>query len=86
MDVQPKTLIDERVRRTFQRLPHLIAFTLDRELALADVEVVRTWPGHQWSEEVFSAIDDELSALVAELQGEDVTELLRGRTFARTLH
>jgi len=85
MEPQLHTLIDERVRRAFQRLPLLIAFTLDRELTLADVEV-RTWPGHQWSEEVFSAIDDELSALVAELQAEDVTELLRGRTFARTLH
>ena len=84
MERQLKTSIDERVRQAFQRLPHLIAFTLDRELALADVEV-RTWPGHQWSEEAFSAIDDEIADLVAELQGEDV-DVLRGRTFARTLH
>ena len=85
MNPRLQAMIDERVRRAFQRLPNLIAFTLDRELTLADVEV-RSWPGHQWGDEVFGAIDDEISALVAELQAEDVTELLRGRTFARTLH
>jgi hypothetical protein len=42
-------------------------------------------PNGEWSERVYGEIDDEISALVAELQSDPASELLRGRTFARVL-
>ena len=62
----------------------VLAVTFDQDLSLADVEV-QPCPGCDWSEEVYSDVDAEISALIAELKREGASELLRGRTFARTL-
>ena len=77
-------LIESRVRQAFARLPLLLAVTFDQDLSLADVEV-QPCPGCDWSDEVYSDVDAEISALIAELKREGASELLRGRTFARTL-
>ena len=78
-------LIEQRVRQAFERLPLLLAITFDKDLSLADVEV-RPCPGCDWADEVYIDVDAEISALVDELKRAGASELLRGRTFARTLH
>jgi hypothetical protein len=78
------TLIEQRVREAFARLPLLLGVTFDRDLSLADV-AMQPCPGSDWSDDVYSDIDDEISALVAEVDLAGGRELLRGRTFARTL-
>ena len=77
-------LIEQRVREAFARLPLLLAVTFDQDLSLADVEV-QPCPGCDWSDEVYGDVDAEISALIAELRRAGASELLRGRTFARTL-
>jgi hypothetical protein len=77
-------LIERRVRQAFERLPLLLAVTFDQDLSLADIEV-QPCPGCDWSDEVYGDVDAEVSALIAELQRAGASELLRGRTFARTL-
>ena len=77
-------LIESRVREAFARLPLLLGVTFDQDLSLADVEV-QPCPGCDWSDEVYIDVDAEISALVAELKHAGASELLRGRTFARTL-
>jgi hypothetical protein len=79
-----QALMHARIREVFQRLPLLLGFSLDHDLSVADIEL-RTWPGYEWSEEAYREIESEISALLAHVDDE-VNELLRGRTFARTLH
>lgn len=78
-------LINARISELFERQPLLVAFSLDEDLANAEVEL-RGWPGLKWGDEVYREINDEIWALVADAEDEGVYELLRGRTFARTLH
>jgi hypothetical protein len=73
------------VRDLFQRLPLLLGFTFDHDLALSDLEL-RSWPGHEWSDEVYKDVAAEISRLLTEVEDEKADELLRGRTFARNLH
>ena len=72
------------MRQTFARLPLLLGVTYHEDLSLADV-AMQPCPGSDWSDAVYSDIDNEISALVAEVEHAGATELLRGRTFARTL-
>ena len=76
--------LDERVREAFRRLPLLMAISFDQALEIADIEV-ESWPGVKWHDDVYGEIDEEISALLADLRQAEATELLRGRTFARTL-
>lgn len=77
-------MIERRVRQAFARLPLLLAVTFDQDLSLADIEV-QPCPGCDWSDQVYGDVDAEISALVAEVKHAGASELLRGRTFARTL-
>ena len=85
MKALPRKSVEARVREVFQRLPVLDSFSLDDELWLCDLEV-RSWPGCEWDDVVYGEIGAALSELLAEVQDEGAHELLRGRTFARTLH
>jgi len=78
------TLLEARVRDIFRRLPLLIGFSLDGDLCLCDLEV-RSWPGCEWGDPVYGEIGAALGELIAEVEDEGANELLRGRTFARTL-
>jgi hypothetical protein len=78
-------LIDQRVREAFARLPLLLGVTFEQDLSLADVEL-QPCPGCDWSDDVYSEVDAEISELLAEMKHAGASELLRGRTFARTLH
>jgi hypothetical protein len=80
-----QAVIDERVRQMFRRLPLLVGFSLEQDLSIADVEV-QTCPGCEWGDDVYREVDAEISALLDEIEHDDATELLRGRTFARVLH
>ena len=77
--------IDIRIHELFERLPLLMAFSLDQDLAGAEVELLG-WPGLQWGDQVYREINEEIWALVADAEDEGANELLRGRTFARTVH
>lgn len=80
-----RRLVDDRVRELFRRLPLLLGFSLDPDLSLADVEVPM-WPGCYWGADVYAELDDRIAELVAEIEDNGAAELLRGRTFARSLH
>jgi len=80
-----QALMDERVRQAFGRLPLLEAFSFDPQLEIADIEL-RAWPGTRWGDDVYAEVGDEISALLADLESAQAADLLRGRTFARTLH
>jgi hypothetical protein len=75
--------LDAIVTRVFQRLPDLVAFSieLEPELVLADVE---SFPWPALHEELVGEIATPLLQLLDEEPA--VRELLRGRTFARALH
>ena len=79
------THIDARVREVFQQMPLLIGFSLDRELAVCDVEV-DTWPGCPWSEGVYCEIGGLLADVIGDIIEEGAADALRERTFARSLH
>ena len=78
-------LIDARVRQAFTRLPYLLGFSFDADLGIADVEV-SPCAGCEWGDELYEAVDAEIAALVSDLENDEASDLLRGRTFARTLH
>lgn len=84
MKALPQMLVEDRVREVFQRLPLLDGFSLDDDLCLCDLEV-RSWPDCDWGDAVYGEIGAAITKLVAEADDEGANELLRGRTFARTL-
>ena len=57
-----------------------LGFSLDSELCISDVEV-GTWPGCEWSDRVCGEIGAAIDELVARIEDEGASELLRGRTF-----
>jgi hypothetical protein len=68
----------------FRRLPSLVGFSVQEaqcELVLADVET-DPWPARS------QALFGEIALALLDLMDEEpaARELLRGRTFARTLH
>jgi hypothetical protein len=75
--------LDQHLAGLFRRLPMLAGFTLRQDLELDDV-AVHSWPGYVAGEQLYK----DLVLALAELAQErpDAVELLRGRTFARTLH
>jgi hypothetical protein len=81
--VRTEAIVEEHVHALFRRLPMLTGFSLREDLEFADV-VVHTWPGYTAGDEFFQ----ELAQALAELAEErpDAVELLRGRTFVRSLH
>ena len=72
------------MREVFQRQPFLDAFSLDDELWLCDLEV-RSWPGCDWGDAVYSEISAAINELGTEVEYAGANELLRGRTFVRML-
>jgi hypothetical protein len=77
-----RQLFDERVASLFERLPMLSGFWVDDDLSTTEAQLY-TWPGWDPSAQVAEEIDRELHDLLDERP--DAAELLRGRTFARSL-
>ena len=82
-----EALITARTQELFDRLPPLLGFSFDHELAHVEVDLER-WPGYAWSPEVYHEVEALISELATDLAAEDPqgAEFLRGRTFARNLH
>jgi hypothetical protein len=75
--------LDRHLADLFRRLPMLAGFTLRQDLEVADV-AVHSWPGYVAGEELYKDLMVALTELADERP--DAIELLRGRTFARSLH
>ena len=78
-----EAIVEEHVHALFRRLPMLSGFSLRHDLEFADV-VVHSWPGYTASAEFYQELVQALADLAEERP--DAVELLRGRTFARSLH
>ena len=80
-----ESAIEAGIVDLFRRLPFLLGFTVQErnaELCVADVAVL-SWSGLEAGTEVYNEIARALGELVEERPC--ARELLRGRTFARTL-
>ena len=88
MRIQPQVVeqIEERLQLLFSRCPELSGFSVraqDDELFVSDVGIAPRLSAEQYGE-IYQDIALTLSELLEERP--EVGELLRGRTFARTLH
>ena len=75
--------LDRHLAELFRRLPMLAGFTLRQDLELADV-TLHSWPGYVAGEQLYKDLALALAKFAEERPA--ATELLRGRTFARSLH
>jgi hypothetical protein len=75
-------LLEARIDGLFQRLPMLSGFAVQDDLYISDV-ATDTWPGLTADADLYEEIADTIAALLDERP--DTKELLRARTFARTL-
>ena len=78
-----EAIVEEHVDALFRRLPMLSGFSLRHDLEFADV-AVHTWPGYSAGADFYQELVQALADLAEERP--DAVELLRGRTFARSLH
>ena len=72
-----------RVAELFERLPMLCGFHVNDDLEVLQI-AVHTWPGWVPGRELPEQISAALGDLIAD-GAEQAAELLRGRTFARTV-
>jgi hypothetical protein len=77
-----EAIVARHVRALFERLPMLSGFFLRPNLE-AEVSIF-TWPGCSVAQELHEEIMRSLVALAQERP--EAVRLIRGRTFARTLH
>jgi hypothetical protein len=77
-----ESLLRARIDALFRRLPMLCGFAVEEDLLITEV-AVSAWPGHTPGPDLYKDIADVLAELADE--SPDALELLRGRTFARTL-
>ena len=77
-----RRLFDERMASLFERLPMLSGFWVHDDLSTTEAQL-HTWPGWDPSAQVAEEIGRELQDFLDERP--DAAELLRGRTFARSL-
>jgi len=72
-----------RIQGLFRRCPALCGFSLDGELFLAELACHPPLDGER-----AAMVADEIAHALSELMDEapEAAELIRGRTFARTLH
>ena len=78
-----ETIVARHLQALFHRFPMLCGFSLRQDLKLTDV-AIWTWPGCGASEGLCEDLMLALTDLVEERP--DAMEILRGRTFARSLH
>ena len=78
-----REIFDAHMAELFEQIPALSGFYVQVDLSVTEVSV-HAWPGWSASPELRDDIARFLQAMVNERP--DVAELLRGRTFARSLH
>ena len=79
---QRAALVEARIDGLFQRLPMLSGFLVREDLYVSDV-AIHTWPGYTAGADLYEEIADTIAVLLDERP--ETKELLRARTFARTL-
>jgi hypothetical protein len=77
-----EAVVQSSITALFRRLPLLAGFHVGDDLTLESIEFDR-WPGFTPTEELYDEIAKALLAAIDER--EEALELLRNRTFARTL-
>ena len=80
---QTQATVARHVRQLFQRLPMLSGFWLRPDLKVAELSVF-TWPGYTASRDLYDQVTESLVRLAEECP--EAVQLIRGRTFARTVH
>ena len=81
-----QTQLDQQVESLFERCPELCGFSVrseNDELFVSDVGIMPRLSAQQYGE-IFQDIARTLADFLEEEP--DASELLKGRTFARTLH
>ena len=75
--------VAKHVVALFDRLPVLCGFTLKHDFELTEISVC-AWPGYTPGQDLY----DQLLRALAELAEErpEAVSLMRGRTFARSIH
>jgi hypothetical protein len=76
-------IIDNHLARLFGRLPMLCGFALQQDLEVTEV-TVHSWPGYTAGEDLYEELMQGLVDLAEEQP--DAALLMRGRTFARSVH
>ena len=79
---QAEAFVAARMDALFKRLPVVCGFSVSQDLAVVDL-TWHGWPGCAPGAELYEDIADAIGALLDERP--EAVELVRGRTFARTL-
>ena len=78
-----ETIAARHLHELFQRLPMLSGFWLGPDLELAELSVF-DWSGYEPGRHLYEEVMQSLVDLAEERP--EAVQLLRGRTFARTVH
>jgi hypothetical protein len=78
-----EAVVAHHVHELFKRLPMLSGFWLRPDLTVAELSV-STWPDYRASQDLYEEVMQSLFELTEECP--DAEPLMRGRTFARTVH
>ena len=78
-----EAIVARHLSELFQRLPMLAGFCLRPDLELDELSV-STWPGYTPGRELYEEVMRSLVELAEERP--EAVQLMRGRTFARTVH
>jgi hypothetical protein len=77
-----EALLEARIGALFRSIPVLCGFSVEADLLLSNI-AIDAWPGYSAGPELCDEIASTLAGVIDERP--DALELLRGRTFARTL-
>ena len=80
---QTEAIVARHMHELFKRLPMLSGFWLGPDLKVAELSVF-TWPGYTAGSDLYDHVTESLVDLAEELP--EAVQLMRGRTFARTVH
>jgi hypothetical protein len=80
---QTEAIVAQHVDQLFKRLPLLSGFSLRPDLQVEELSVF-TWPGYTAGADLYEAVMQSLDEFVEEWP--EAVPLMRGRTFARTVH
>jgi hypothetical protein len=78
-----EAVVARHASELFKRLPMLSGFWLRSDLEVADLSVF-TWPGYTAGPDLYDEVTESLVQLAEEFP--EAVQLMRGRTFARTVH
>jgi hypothetical protein len=76
-------IVESHLAALFGRFPMLYGFALRHDLEVTEV-TVHGWPGYGAGQDLYQALLQGLADLAEERP--DAALLMRGRTFARTVH